>query len=271
MGACILCGKSAGLFYSLHKSCFEKYNASNEAIEIILNSGLGQLEANELAQNVRAFIGEHEFSSEASQRMLNRALEHFSKIHIEKKLTDNLVINAWLDLLKILSPDENLFLNEHFIVQQENFPALLTLKQGKLPDSNCHPANFSIELNQDEQLWWCFDESHVEQLCTVNKSRQWTILMQIIGNVLPGKKQKNKFESQILAKGRILLTNQRMCFDEKEGVSTVSYNNIYSCTPIAGGARVQLKDSGAVPQTYMCEDGRLLYLFLRYASENTQK
>ena len=267
MGACILCGKSAGLFYALHKDCFNKYDNSNNHISRILESGLGNKSAQNIAEQIWQHINEHSFTLEASRRTLNRSLEHFSKYTIEKSHLQNFDISAWLELLDCLSLEESLFINTNFIVQQQNLPAVLALSNNSFPESNSNPANFSIELNPDEQLWWCFDGAYLEQILTTNSERQWSVVMQIVENFRIRKKQKNATKVEKSDKGKLLLTNQRIYFENGRECISASHEDIFSCTPIAGGVKIQTSESKALPQNYICEDGRLLFLFLSKAKE----
>ena len=266
MGACIFCGKSAGLFYSLHKKCFEKYNGSDQTIAEYLLDGLDRVESVELAQKINHLLTTLEFSCEARQRTLNRGLEYFSKHHVEKNKNLSFEIAAWIALLHELSPDESLFINKNFIAQQQNLFAMQALQANQLPDCNCNPVNFSIVFRDNETLWWCFDKSYVEQLKPVKHKRQWSVIMQVIDG-LYRKKQKQSLERKNLGEGKILITNQRVYFESDENSVATEYANIYSCTPVENGVRLQSTQPTSIPQAYYCEDGRLFYGFVKYAQK----
>ncbi|MFK7795531.1 MAG: hypothetical protein AB8B89_09290 [Gammaproteobacteria bacterium] len=266
MGACILCGKSAGLFYSLHKSCFAKYNASDQVIADHLIDGLGKAEPVQLANKIISEIGKYEFAPEAQQRTLNRSLEYFSKHHIEKNNEIAFDVLSWIKLLDELAPDDSLFVNKHFIAQQQNLSALLALQNLQLPEGNCNPANFSIELGESEQLWWCFNIGSMEQLKPTKSKRQWSVVMQLAESLLP-KKNKQSLERESLGEGKLLITNQRVCFEKDGEFVFTEYKDIYSCTPVVNGIRLQPKQLDAISRSYFCEDGRLLYGFIKYAQK----
>jgi len=268
MGACILCGKSAGLFYSLHKSCFEKYNSSDQVIARYLLEGLSQAESAQLANIITNEISSYEFLAEAQQRTLNRSLEYFSRHHIEKNNNIPFNIESWVDLLGELTPDESLFVNKHFVTQQQNLLAVRILQSQQLPESNCNPANFSIELRENERLWWCFNKCSLEQLKPLKNKRQWSIVMQVAGSLLP-KKQKQTLERETIGEGKLLISNQRVCFERDEEAVFTEYRDIYSCTPVSDGVRLQSRQLTAIAQTYYCEDGRLLYSFIKYAQNSS--
>ncbi len=268
MGACILCGKSAGLFYSLHKDCFAKYNNSSQVIAEHLFEGLENAESDQLANSITNEIASYQFAEEAQQRTLNRALEYFSKHYLENNVFSN--INSWLALLNELSPAEVLFVNKYFLTQQQNLPAIGCLQSGQLPESNCNPANYSIDLRKTEQLWWCFNESSLEQLKPVENKRQWSVVMHLAENLLR-KKNKQSLEKQNLGEGKILLTNQRIFFDRGEEMQFTEYREIHSYTPVNNGVRLQSVQPQAVPDTYYCEDGRLLYAFIKHAQKHLKE
>lgn len=266
MGACILCGKSAGLFYSLHKNCFEKYNASDQIIADLLIKGLGNNESARLANTIRSEIAGYEFAPEAQQRTLNRSLEYFSKHYIEKNNNVAFGISSWVEVLSELAPDESLFVNKHFIAQQQNLSAMRVLRNLQLPEGNCNPANFSITLRVNEQLWWCFNKASMEQLKPVRNKRQWSVVTHLAENLL-SKKNKPSLEAESLGEGKLLITNQRVCFEKDGEVVYTEYEDIYSCTPISDGISLQSRQLNAISRTYFCEDGRLLYGFVKYAQK----
>ena len=268
MGACILCGKSAGLFYSLHKKCFKKYNDSNHQIANLISSGLGKQSTLTISEQIQQHIQSLSFTSEASARTLNRALEYFSKNHIDIHQLRETDISDWLELIDCLSPDESLFINTNFVAQQQNLFAVVSLLDNSFPDKNCNSANFSIELNPNEQLWWCFDEAYVEQSQPIRDGAQWSIVRQIIKDVLPNKKQKQSFLTSRSDTGKLLLTNQRIQFEAGNESSEVLHSEIFSCTPVSGGVKIQSTQAKSLPMTYACNDGRLLYLFIKKASES---
>lgn len=269
MGACILCGKSAGLFYSLHKECFNKYDSSNQHIANLIESGLGRQSTQNISEQIEQHIKSHSFTGEASSRTLNRALEFYAKNHLNKNQLKDINITAWLELLEHLSPDESLFINANFVVQQQNLPAVSALNENLFPEKNCNPANFSIELNSTEQLWWCFEGAYIEQSQPNKSGRQWSIVMQIFEGLLPKKKQKQKkaLQTERSNTGKLLLTSQRIQFEGGSESSGVRHRDIYSCTPVPGGVKIQSTEPKSLPKTYACEDGRLLYLFIKKASE----
>ncbi len=267
MGACILCGKSAGLFYSLHKNCFEQYNASDQIIANHLIDGLGKVESAQLASTITSEVAKCEFSAEAQQRTLNRSLEYFSKHYIENNKSASIDIPHWIEVLRELSPNETLFVNKHFIFQQQNLLAMQELHSQRLPESNCNSANFSISLRENEQLWWCFNNSSLEQVKPIKNKHQWSVIRQVVESLMP-KKDKQSLELENFGDGKLLITNKRMCFDKDEEVVFTEYKDIYSCTPTSGGILLQSRELSAIPRRYYCEDGRLLYGFIRHAQNS---
>ena len=262
MGTCILCGKSAGFFYSLHKDCFSRYESSEESLLKILSDQLGTSTTEHIAKNLHLLVSSFGFSEEASQRTLIRALENFSVNNLEK-LPDQ-KYQCWLDLLEKLALNESLFINSNFILQQINYSLVKNLRTGKLPSSNANHTNFSVQMHQDEEVWWCFSSSFVETVRPKDEKKNWSVLTQIISNTLPSKK-KNLLETKKLGKGKIWLTNQCVYYESAVGVQSFAYRSINACTPVKNGVRLQLEALNSRPQTLYCEDGRLLYEFIRFA------
>ncbi|MEM8843509.1 MAG: hypothetical protein AAGB35_00525 [Pseudomonadota bacterium] len=262
MGACILCGKSAGFFYSLHKSCYELYQASEGELTKIIKEQLGQSTYTQLAEMLQIHVANYGFTKEASQRTLIRALESFSNENLEKIPDQS--YSDWLMLLKELMLDESLFINKNFIIQQESHFIIKSIRNGILPASNANSANFSVELSSNEVMRWCFSSCHVEQIKPKQEQANWSVIKQIIDNTLPSKR-KNLFESNEIGEGKIWLTNLCIYYESNDGVNAIEYKNIYSCTPIKSGIKLQSKELQSRPQCFYCEDGILLFEFIQYA------
>jgi hypothetical protein len=144
-----------------------------------------------------------------------------------------------------------------------NYPAVRNLRAGKLPLSNANQANFTVQLSRDEVIWWCFSSARVETVRPKQQQKKWSVLLQIVDNMLPAKK-KNILEAEELGNGKIWLTNQCFYYESEAGVSSFEYNSIYACTPVKDGVRLQLKELNSRPQTFYCEDGRLLFEFIHF-------
>ena len=267
MGACILCGKSAGPFYSLHKNCYAKYESSKKEIAGLLAEEFGATQPSLLASKINEYIAECGFVAEAQQRTLNRALEFFTSQYLETTQLTASLIQAWIDVLDILSPNESLFVNPHFISQQYNLHALQQLNNFSLPESNRHPANYSITLREQEVLWWCFDKSEIEQELPIESKRQWSVMMQIVNSMLT-KGRKASVEKTSVGGGKLLITNQRIFFENEKDAREIGYHEIYSVSPVKNGVCLQSKRGSSIPEIYICEDARLLYGFIKYAQQH---
>ena len=269
MAACILCGKSAGLFHALHKGCLEKYHQSDREIGELLLSRLGNTDCATLTAGIDRILTGYGFKKAARQRTLVRALEFFPKKYIDKNPAID--VAAWINFLKAQPFDERLLLNKHFVVQQENLPALQSLRRNKLPKVNGRPADFPTQLRAQESLWWCFNHASMLALSPAAPRRQWSVIRQLVDGLLAGK-PKPSLPPAPVATGKILLTSQRLHFTAaRRAAIIIEYANIYSCTPVADGVRIQIKLPQALPETYLCEDGRLLYQFLHYAREQRRR
>ena len=264
MGACILCGKSAGLFYSLHKNCYQHYEDSRLKIAELLSKQLGDSQPSQLAKQISHHVEKCGFVAEANQRTLIRGLEYFVSDNVEINQLTAEQIHAWLEVLEILSPDESLFVDPYFLAQQYNLPALYQLNTQSLPDSNRHPANYSISLRDQETLWWCFDNSEIKRDEPVEQAQSWSIMMHIIKTILP-KKHQASVRKASLGDGKLLITNQRIFFESQELVDELGYNDIYSVTPVKNGVRIQSRSASSTAKSYLCDDGRLLFNFIKHA------
>lgn len=264
MGSCILCGKSAGLFYSLHKACYQKFQSSTDPIVKLLHDRLSHDTATVLAKNLIRDIEQFNFVDEAQQRTLVRALEKFAKQEFEHKQQFTMSCSAWLDLLDHLSLDEKLFINPHFIAQQRALPQIKSLHEGELPTCNYKEEDFPEVLAADEQLWWCFSQARLNRLQPKKDKRQWSVIMQILQSALPSK-HNSTLQSTQLGEGALWLTSKRLYFDSKEENFSIKYSEIFALTPEYDGVTLQLKELNSMPQTFHCQQGILLYQFVRHA------
>ena len=263
MAACILCGKSAGLLHALHKSCFEKYNQSELEIGELLLSQLGSTDCAVLIENIDRILAGYGFKKAAQQRTLVRALEFFPEKYLDKNPA--LDPAAWIGFLKARSFDQRLLLNKHFIVQQENLPALRSLRKNQLPPVNCNAADFPVRLRAQESLWWCFRHAGILAAGSAAPGRQWSVIRQLMDRLFLSEPEQ-RLQPAPVAAGKILLTSQRLYFAAARGAAAViEYADIYSCTPLPDGIRIQLNLPQALPETYLCEDPRLFYRFLHHA------
>lgn len=256
MGACVLCGKSAGFFYALHKECYAAYqNAQKDLLES-LRAQLSKGDITALAHQMQVSLEPLNFTSEARQRCLIKALEEYAQQQVGA-FKDDQTIQYWLDLIAELRLDESLFVNPYLIAQQRNLPILRALQAGQHPVCNQNAIAFPGTLDADEELWWMFAQGEIQQKQAQQK--QWSVVTQIIDNLRP---KKSSLFTQSLATGSLWLSNKRIYFDMDSDLSFVDYREIYSCTPAQNGVTLQTQQSSALARTYQCEDGRLLYQFI---------
>jgi hypothetical protein len=233
MGACILCGKSAGFFYALHKECYASYQGAQKDLLECLSKGLQKSDILSLASKMRAHVEPLGFHSEARQRCYIKALEAYVEQQPSAFKNDQ-TLHYWLELITHLQLDESLFVDPHLISQQRNLP-----------------------LDAGEELWWMFAQGEIKQKQAQQK--QWSVVTQIIDNLRPG---KSSFVTQSLASGALWLSNKRIYCAFDNDLSSIDYREIYSCTPAQNGVSLQIQQSTALAKTYQCEDGRLLYQFI---------
>ena len=264
MGACVLCGKSAGLFYSLHKNCYQQFQSSSEPIVQLLNSQLESQSVAELVPQLQAMVQQLDFVEQARQRTLVRALETFAKQNFESEPYTVEASATWVKILQHLEIDNTLFLDSNFIAEQENLPLLAALRAGDLPACNCNASQFPIELPANESLWWRFSNVRLDQLQPKQSKRRWSIALQILQSSLP-RKPKQAVAFKELGTGALWLTSQFLHFEKEQEVISIAYREIVAITPEFDGVTLQSKELQTRPQTFRCQESRLLYQFLRYA------
>lgn len=264
MGSCLLCGKSAGLFYSLHKNCYQQFQSIKDPIIALLAAKLECEPVDHLAQQLHEIVQQFNFVEEAQQRALVQALEAFAKQEFER---DDYAVDTsitWVEFLDHLAIDKTLFLNTNFIAEQQCLPVLAILRAGKLPPCNCNEIQFPLELQANESLWWCFSTVRMDQLQPQLAKRKWSVAVRILENTLPTKPKRSVVKEE-LGTGKLWLTNQHLHFEYQSGIVSIAHQEISAMTPEFDGVTLQRKELQARPQTFRCEDGRLLYQFLHFA------
>ena len=218
----------------------------------------------ELVQQSRAIVQQLEFVEEAQQRALVRALEAYAKQKFTRENYTMAESNAWVKFLDHLDIDRKFFLTPSFIVEQKNLPAQASLRDGDLPNFNCSNIQFPFDLQANETLWWRFANVRLEQLQPQKAKQHWSIALQIMESVLP-RKTKRSVEHKTLGAGTLWLTSQRLYFEKEQEIISIAYREIYALTPEFDGVTLQSNELQARPQTFRCEEGKLLYQFLRFA------
>ena len=256
MGACVLCGKSAGFFYALHKECYAAYQTAQKDLHECLSAQLSNGETSALAKQMQAHLEPLSFTQEARQRCLIKSLEEYAQQQSSAFKNDQ-TVQYWLNLIADLQLDESLFANPYLIDQQRNLPVLRALQAGQQPACNQNNIAFPGTLDVDEELWWMFAQGEIQQKQVQQK--QWSVVTQIIDNLRP---KKSSVVTQSLATCSLWLSNKKIYFDLDSELSFIDYREIYSCTPAQNGVTLQTQDRSALARTYQCEDGRLLYQFI---------
>lgn len=265
MGACVLCGKSAGLLHSLHKNCYQQYQAETDKLVDVLASELSTLSSEQLTTKIHQQVEALPFVSEARARTLVRSLEKFTETHLHAKQDMQKYADAWPALLANLQPDESLFIDATFIARQQNFTAFSALARGELP--TCNVGENATILRDKESLWWRFDDASIHYLSAPKEEKKWSVATQLINNMMPKKQKQVGYVSD--TQWMLSVTNQRLLFMSDEEDLSISYQEVYSVTPIEGGIKLQCKQEQAMPQLIRCEDEKLLFLLIRYAQTST--
>ena len=266
MGACVLCGKDAGIFRVLHKNCYQDYlNQTDNIVEEILQLRDNQIEVESLAARLIDYPGTKQFTQEARERTLVKALEKFASSHLKSKSDICQLHTVWTDLLRELALKEALFLDANFLTQQFNLPAVAALYQDALPQDQINSQHeTNIDLAPNESLWWCFEKVELILPNAKSATKQWSVAQHLIKTWLPRNKEQTLDVHQA-KELQLWISDQRLLLQNQDETISLQHASIYSVTPREQGVTLQLKDAQALPQHIQCEDGRLLYLLVKHA------
>tara|TARA_B110000971_G_scaffold221999_1_gene272443 strand:- start:15575 stop:16387 length:813 start_codon:yes stop_codon:yes gene_type:complete len=260
---CVLCGRSAGLFYRLHKACYAKHQSLSEQFYASISEQIEQQSTADLAAALQQSLLQHNFLVEPAKRALVRALEKFAEDQLNNQSTDAL-LQRWSDLLLRLALPENLFLSANFVSRQTALLGLKSLKQAQMPALNMSTDSFTETLAEDEELLYCFPKASL--LKTQEQRAQWSLARQLFRGLLG-----NRTHSAVQEKQEIVITlwlsNQCLYFRGEGQHFELRLEQIFSLTPQPNGVMIQSKLAEAKPLILQDANGHLLYSFLKQIKE----
>ena len=270
MGACILCGKSAGLFYSLHKNCYSRYQSAVQPIVDSLDEKLAIEPVSALAQNLITHVEQLGFRDEAKKRTLVRGLEQFSESATGRCLKSESACRNWLQLLDELNLNPTLFLQDSFLETQQSLLPIAKLHAGSIPVANCQSKEFCDLLSHDEQVLWRFPQMSLMQNQPRNNNAKYSVALQLIRQVIPEKK-RGGLQQQNIWQGELWLTTQRLAYIRDAEPVSIYLSEIYAITPECNGVTLQLCGKEARPHRFSGAQGNLLYFFIEFVQANNRQ
>ncbi len=263
MGKCIVCNKSAGPFYSLHKTCYQVYEDTRESLHKAFSKCV---ESSEHSSKFVATVNECKPASAFSQNLftslVKREWQDQAKKIIQSKSLNasharNLLSTA--TVLEIQDKD----VEPHLFTRLANVEYLERLDQNQTISANFPELYKEIDMANDESLMWVFEET-LKVEAKRQRDQQWTIFHSILNNLFNRSRYK-QLDVEVEAMGQLVVTDRSLYYVTKRNTTKINFADIYSTTPLKDGVRIQTTQRDATPDTYITGDGRFTYSLLSYA------
>ena len=264
MGKCIVCSKSAGPFYSLHKACYKIYEDTRECLKLTFSKCIqSDLQGDQLLDALQSCKPPTKFSLSLFESLIKRTWQDQSKEVLKRKPLNSIHAKYLLSVARELEiEDEDV--EPHLFFKLENLEHLICINQNKPISISSQALIDEIELIDNETLLWVFEDTlQVEQL-RYSQEKQWTVFQSILSNLF-SKSRYKELAVKTEATGMFAITNQHYFYITKEETIRVKFTDIHSITPMKDGVRIQTTQRLTTPNTYLTGDGRFTYALLRYA------
>ena len=264
MGRCVVCNKSAGPFYSLHKACFPAYENAGRNIRQVLEEAVKSATGvDQVRQSVEACLPSREFSPGLLATLIRRAWqEQATHLVCSKSLNPEYADNL-LGIARVLGLDDRTVAPDLFL-RLSNIEHLACLQRGRRP-SKVFPAvqdEFGMEVA--ESLLWVFEGVEKAGQKMPDKPGKWALLQIILSNQFRRSRYREK-ELEVRARGKLAVTDQGIHYASEGETERLGFAEIYAITPLADGVRIQPAFRDSRSSTYITGDGRFTYALLQYA------
>ena len=269
VGKCIVCNKSAGPFYSLHKSCYQIYQDVRECLRQVF---LKSIELCEQSSKLTSAIEKCKPSSLFSQSLFNSLVKREWQDQairiIKSKELNGEKANYLLDIAPALEIEDK-DVEPHLFTRLSNIEHLERIQQMKSIADVFSGSQIEIELENDESVIWVFKETLDVEQSRFSSDKEWTVFQSILNNLFKKSRYK-ELEAKVESVGKLIVTNQFLHYVTNKNITKIAYSEIYSITPLKEGVRIQTTQRDSTPSTYITGDGRFTYALLRYATDQIE-
>jgi hypothetical protein len=261
---CVVCGKSAGPFYSLHKSCLSDYQNTRKSLKDALSECVASSESSrDIVTKIQSCKPSAHFSEAHFKQLFLKAWQEQASVIIKNSTLNPVATNKLLHLAEKFNLNKE-DVDEHLLTRLYNVEYLDRL-QKKLPlKKNFQQVPEELELGQQEFVIWAFEDIAKTEPLRYSQEKQWTVFNSVLNNILMKKRYKQLAED-IEESGTLYVTDLGLYYKNQKTLSRTKFSEIHSITPMKNGVRIQASQSGAMPDTYITGDGRFTYTLLQYA------
>ncbi len=266
MGKCIVCNKSAGPFYSLHKACYQVYEDTRECLRQVFSKSIEfSTQADEFVNALNDCRPSSSFSSSLFDSLIKRIWQEQANKIIKGKSLNAEHANYLLNLAPVLEIEDK-DVEQYLFTKLSNLEHLVNINQRQPISKSFTGIHQLIDMVNDESLIWVFEETLMMKRKISYENKKWTEFQSIVNNLFKKSRYK-KLEVMVEAVGKLAITSQNIYFITEKEMIKVNYADIYDITPMQDGVRIQTTQRDSTPNTYITGDGCFIYTLLRYAQD----
>ena len=264
MANCIVCGKAAGPFNTLHKTCLSIYRNTETYLQEKFSLGIQEpadlSEAIEAIENCKPSTP---FSDSLFKELLIKVWSNHADQCVKSASLNSAAANNLINLaghFDLHGSDEG----KDLLNRLANIETLERLQLNKPIQTNVVSIPEQIVLSDEEKMIWRFEDIARAEQQRYSQEKTWTVLRSVLDNTLLKSRYK-QLATKTDEAGELFLTNHALYYLKNNKVLQTKFINIHSVTPIKQGIRIQATTRGATPETYITGDGRFAYAMLQYA------
>lgn len=264
MAKCVVCSKSAGPFYSLHKACLAVYQNTRKCLEDKFSDCMVSADtSSDVVTSIQSCKPSAQFSETHFRELVSKAWLKQAK-PIVKSASLNLAAAKVLLLIADGFDFNNQDVDDYLLVRLSNIEYLDRLQKNQPIDKSFNDIPQDIELGEHETIVWEFQNIQKTEQQRYSQEKQWTVFGTVLSNIMMKKRYK-ELAVKIEESGILLVTNQGLHYKNNKTILQTKFSEIHSITPMKNGVRIQANLRGAMPDTYVTGDGRFTYALLQYA------
>ena len=263
MGRCIVCNKSAGPFYSLHKACLTVYQDVQNCLHTTISESVASDDStNSTISLIDTCLPSENFSKQYFKTLFLKAWQKqadYVLSHSELNVSAAKKLLQFAEELEITADS----VEPYTLTRLANMEFLNKLQNHQTISKIFGKVANEFELEKDESTVWVFEGTTKTEQQRYSDEQKWTIFNSLLNNLF-NKSRYKELATKTEESGVFLITNQAIHYKSQNNISVTRYSDIHSITPMKNGVRIQPLRGTATPDTYYTGDGRFTYALLQH-------
>lgn len=266
MAKCVVCSKSAGPFYSLHKACLTVYQNTRKCLEDKFSDCIASADTSSNAvANIQSCKPSTRFSETHFKELVSKAWLKQAESIVKSSSLNLAAANVLLQIADGIDFN-NQDVDDYLLVRLSNAEYLDRLQNNQPIDKSFDDIPDGIKLGEREKIVWAFQNIRKTEQQRFSQEKQWTVFSSVLSNIMMKKRYK-ELAVKVEESGTLLVTSQGLHYKNNETVLKTNFSDIHSITPMKDGVRIQANLKNAMPDTYVTGDGPFTYALLQYAQD----